>query len=58
MNNTEQTAGENFWKLYEEERNKLTLLPDIEADFEALGKAQERCPKGYVELIKEIGGQG
>lgn len=30
---------EYFWKIYNEERDKLSILVDIECDFEALEKA-------------------
>lgn len=34
-----ENEKEEFWKIYEEERSKLSILPDIECDFEALDKA-------------------
>lgn len=33
---------EKFWQLYNEERNKLSELPDADDDFIALQKATER----------------
>lgn len=38
-----------LWELYEEERNKLTIFPDADADFIALSNAYERMSRGTAE---------
>jgi hypothetical protein len=37
--------NKNIREAYEEERNKLTQLPDADADYEALSKAYEKIQK-------------
>jgi len=41
----------SFWDDYNFERNKLTILPDADADFEALAKTYEKNPSGYNKTI-------
>lgn len=38
-----------FWNSYEEERNKLTILPDADADFIALSNTYERMSSNTTE---------
>lgn len=42
----------NFWDLYNTERDKLTCLPDADADMTALSIACEKDPQEYFNAIK------
>jgi hypothetical protein len=42
--------NEQFWEIYNEKRDKLTVLPDADADFEALDNAIEIIQEGYNKI--------
>ena len=46
--------NKQLWKLYEEERNKLSRLPDADADFEALEKATIRNYMKHIDYTNNL----